>query len=560
MSGGGTPRQQMIGLMYLVLLAMLAMNASKSLLNAFVMLEKGIDKTVSSFAQANSAYYSNIDKAAAASPAYKAAADQAHEVKAAADELINQIADYKVALVSVGALKGTQDTAGGKIKDFLDDKGIPLAKDNQDFGAQYFMVNEGGKHGEDLVKGIDKFRNKVIEVLNNDGDESNDYLVDRYTTLFNTEPQVDPLEPNGPAAPFAQRISAHLPLASVTANLSLWQSYIRNAESDVVSSIAAKMDGEGMVVDKAEGMVQYESGYVLKGDTVRAEVFLAAYNSKIEPNIYLGTPDTSAFKKGGGVVKFPPGKKGVPPMIGESRKLPATSGGKALFQNVTDEVGPKTIRGVVEVISAKGTRYYMYESNYMVAEPTATLAASKMNVIYVGVDNPMQVSAPGVSVDEIEIAGPGISFRPDPKIPGGYIAKASKANPRGTKITVKKKDGTVLATPEFRVKRLPDPAASILGQKEGLVSKGKLKAASFIKAEMENFDFEAKVVVRSFKMTVSMGGDLKEFTANNATLTPAMRSMLSNVRRGWRVYFEDIKVRMPDGSTRGVPSIILKVN
>jgi gliding motility-associated protein GldM len=560
MSGGGTPRQQMIGLMYLVLLAMLAMNASKSLLNAFVMLEKGIDKTVISFAQANSTYYSTIDKAAASSPAYKKSADLAHEVKKAADDLVNQIADYKVALTSVGVLAGTADTAGGKLKDFLDDAGIPLAKDNQDFGAQYFMVNEGGKHGEDLVKGIDVFRDKVIEVLNNDGDESNDYLVERYTKLFDTEPKVDPLEPGGPPAPFAQRISAHLPLASVTANLSLWQSYIRNAEADVVSSIAAKMDGEGMVVDKAEGMVQYESGYVLKGDTVKGEVFLAAYNSKITPNIYVGVPDTNKFKQGGGVVKFPPGTPGVPPIIGESRKLPATGGGKALYSQVTEEVGPKVVQGVVEVVSAKGTFYYPYKSQYMVAEPTATLAASKMNVLYVGVDNPMQVSAPGVSVDELEISGPGISFRPDSKVPGGYIARASSPNPRGTKITVKKKDGTVLASPEFRVKRLPDPVATLLGEREGLMSLGKFKAASFIKAEMENFDFEAPVNVTSFKMTVSMGGDLKEFNANGATLTPAMKSMLSNLRRGWKVYFEEIKVKMPDGSTRSVPSIILKVN
>ena len=69
MGGGGTPRQQMIGLMYLVLLAMLAMNASKDLLNAFVMLEHGIDKTQGSFVQANSSFYNTIDKAAAGNAA-----------------------------------------------------------------------------------------------------------------------------------------------------------------------------------------------------------------------------------------------------------------------------------------------------------------------------------------------------------------------------------------------------------------------------------------------------------------------------------------------------------
>ena len=77
MGGGGTPRQQMVGMMYLVLLAMLAMNASKSLLNAFVMLENGINKTVNNFANANAAFYTTIEKAAASSPAYQVKLDEA---------------------------------------------------------------------------------------------------------------------------------------------------------------------------------------------------------------------------------------------------------------------------------------------------------------------------------------------------------------------------------------------------------------------------------------------------------------------------------------------------
>ena len=130
----------------------------------------------------------------------------------------------------------------------------------------------------------------------------------------------------------------------------------------------------------------------------------------------------------------------------------------------------------------------------MVAEPQATVAASKMNVLYVGVPNPMEISAPGVPADEITPSAAGISFRPDTK-KGTFIATATIENPKGTEIVVKKKDGTKLGGSIFRVKRLPDPVASILGQKEGLVTKGKLSAASFLKAEMENFDFDTKVDV-----------------------------------------------------------------
>jgi len=556
MSGGKqTPRQAMIGLMYLVLLAMLAMNASKDLLNAFVMLEKGIDKTVGSFNQTNSGYYSTIAKAAASSPSYAAVNKEANEVKQLADEVVDLIALQKIQLISVGAINAIADTAGA-INDHLDAHGIPLQKDNQDYGAQFYLVDQEGANGAALIAVIDKFRDKVISVLNNDGDESNDYLVERYEKLLATGEMPDPHD-HELMSTFAQRMSEHLPLASVTANLSLWQSYIRNAEADVIGSIASKMDGEGMVVDKAQGLVQFDNGYVLKGDTVKGKIFLAAYNSKSDPNIYLGVPDTNLFNQNGGQIKFAPGVKPKLPIIGASTKL-SVSNGKGVFSRSAKEVGTKTLTGVVEVVSAKGTFYYPYNSSYMVAEPTATIAATAMNVFYVGVDNPVSISAPGASLDELEIRGGGISFRKGKKA-GEYIARASKANPRGTEVTVSKRGGGKLGGMKFRVKRLPDPVATILNQKEGLVSKGKLKAATFLKAQMENFDFDVKVSVKQFKMTISIGGDLKEFVAKGNKLSGPMRSILGKVKRGNRVYFEDIKVKMPDGSTRKVPSIILKV-
>ena len=104
------------------------------------------------------------------------------------------------------------------------------------------------------------YRDLVIEVLNNDGDESNDFLVDRYTKLFFTEKAQNPLEVDGPEVTWVSRLSEHIPLAAVAANLTLWQSYVKNAEADVISSIASKMDGSGMVVDQSKGVVQFDNG------------------------------------------------------------------------------------------------------------------------------------------------------------------------------------------------------------------------------------------------------------------------------------------------------------
>jgi gliding motility-associated protein GldM len=557
MGGGGTPRQQMVGMMYLVLLAMLAMNASKSLLNAFVMLENGINKTVNNFANANAAFYTTIEKAAASSPAYQIKLDDALELKKKADEVVALIADDKIKLTSGLILTGIADTVNGGLKPFLDDGGIPLNKDNQDLGAQYYVPGGApSPFGTALTNAVDEFRDLVIKTIDNDGDSDNDYLLARYKKLLDTSIKPDPNDPSVKTT-FASRISEHLPLASVTANLTLYQSYIRNAEADVVGHIASKMDGEGMVVDKSIGLVNFDNGYVLKSDSVSADIYLAAYNSKSSSEIIIGEVDTVKF---GGKMQMTvaPGQVAKPPMLSVSKTLKSNNGA-ATWSTLADETGVHFVTGVIKNVSSKGTFFTRFKSSYMVAEPSATVAATKMSVFYVGVPNPVSVSAPGVSVADIEVSAPGLAFKDDKK-GGSYIVRPTKAtNKKGVDVVVKnKKTGAILGKSNFRVKRLPDPAASVLGSKEGLISKGKLRAISKVDAKMENFDFDLSVKVQQFTLTVKLGTDLMSFKSKGNKLTPAMKKVLTKVGRGSRIYFEEIKVQMPGGA-RKVPSLIFKV-
>ena len=394
-------------------------------------------------------------------------------------------------------------------------------------------------------------------MLNNDGDADNDFLVKKYEDLFDTEPGTNPLEPTGPKVSWASKLAEHIPLAAVTANLTLWQSYIKNAEADVVGSIASKMDGSGMVVDQSKGVVQFDNGYVLKDDTVKASMFLAAYNSKATPKIYIGIVDTAKFT--GDQFKSPPGVAAKPPMIGQYSTLKDIRSGAGTWTGLATEVGAQTVTGVIENKTSKGTFFTKFKSSYMVAEPSATVAAEKMSVFYVGVDNPVGVSAPGVAISDIEISAPGLSFKAGKKS-GKYIVRPTKAtNKKGVDVVVKNKNsGAILGKANFRVKGLPDPSASVLGSKEGLISAGKLKAASKVDAKMENFDFDLSVSVKEFTLTVKAGSDLMSFKSKNNKLTAQMKTVLKKVKRGQRVYFEDIKVNMPGGA-RKVPSLIFKV-
>ena len=561
MAGGKqTPRQAMIGMMYLVLLAMLAMNASKDLLNAFVSLDNGITKTVNSFEKANESFYRTIDKAAASSAQYKDVQTKALAIKQKAAEVVQIMADHKVRLFSEDAVMTTKDTTGNEAYRALFENGIALNKDNQDIGGGFYMMNgTPSEEGVKLKTAMDEFRDLLIKTINTDGYDDNDGLIKRFEDLFFTEEAKNPLDgPDGPPVAWVSRLSEHIPLAAVAANLTLWQSYVKNAEADVISSIASKMDGSGMVVDASQGIVQWDNPYVLKGDSVKGGIFLAAYNSKADPKIYVGVVDTARFTEGNQLT-LPPGQNSPPPMIGEFKTLSDIKDGTGMYSEYGDVVGSKEVTGVIENKNSKGTFYTKFKTSYMVAEPTATVAAMKMSVFYVGVDNPVSVSAPGISLDDIKITMAGQTFKPQKKA-GEYIIRPTRpTNKKGVDVQVRNKNtDAVLGKANFRIKRLPDPAANVLGQKEGLISKGKLKAISKVGAKMENFDFDLDVKVQQFTLTVKVGSDLMSLKSKNSKLTPPMRKLLMKVSRGSRIYFEDIKVAMPGGA-RKVPSLIFKV-
>ena len=572
MSGGGTPRQQMIGLMYLVLLAMLAMNASKDLLNAFVMLEKGIDVSNKNFETKNDRLYDVISAAATKIKSAKDIEKKAFEVRAKVKEVIENIEKDKIWLLTGGAAPDA--TPEELAENYYDAGGIPLNKDNQDLGGQYYTpggdISDAGKR---LKNDIVEYRTMLIDLLDQDTKKNpkkkdgNDQLISTINDMLATKDTIiDDVEMT-----WVSTVAEHLPNASVTANLTLWQSYIRNIESEVIGSFASALEGNGMVVTDAEGMASLESAYVLKGDTLGGSVFLSAYNKNINPVVYIGIVDKKKFK-GKDFVSYTDVTT-TPPVLGSKSSVwdgtaatyqqVNTYKGKANFKNtaITNQTGSNEVTGVIQMIGKDGAKYYPFKQTYMVAEPTATVAATAMNVFYVGVKNPISVSAPGVATEDVDISAPGLRFVKGKKS-GEYVVIPTRATgSKGTEVTVKnKKSGTKLGSSKFRVKRLPDPVAKVLGQKEGLISRGKIKLASRVDAVMENFDFELKVSVSSFTMTVNNKGDLVEMRTKGNKLNGKMKNMLKRLGKGSRVYFEEIKVKMPgSGPPRKLPPIMFKL-
>jgi len=553
MSAGGTPRQKMIGMMYLVLTALLAMNISKSVLNSFVIVNEGLEKTTENFAEKNKRSYedfANSMKDPKTQVKTKPFNDLAMDVKKKCNELVKYIDEMKVLAI--------QET--DKIEKTVADT-IHLhyvnAIDNYDQPANTLLGDEmNPKTGEftmvDLKKRIEKLRDELSLVFKNKGEIKflpgvEKEMKTKIEHILNTEkPKTAPGEPE---ETWEMEKVLHAPLAAVITNLTAIQANIRNAESDVVSKLLSSIDATTFKFDKLVAKVIAPSSYLIIGQEYKADVLLVAMNSTSNPDIVIGSADTTNRDETKN------------PMRGAEKPLEVV-GGLGKYKSSSSSEGIQKWSGCIKVPNPTGGfKYYPFASEYMVARPALTVSADKMNVFYMGVENPVTLSAPGIALADLSasIAGTGASITPSSE-KGKFMVKVTGGSEATINVSAKMgKDTKPMGSSKFRVKRLPDPVAMVAGLKEGAVKKSALAAAPFVISKYENFDFDLKINVASFAVTVNIAGEFKTIAATGNQFSQEQKTLIEKLKNNGRLIIEDIKCRLPDGSTRTLPSVTLKV-
>lgn len=191
----------------------------------------------------------------------------------------------------------------------------------------------------------------------------------------------------------------------------------------------------------------------------------------------------------------------------------------------------------------------------------AAVSLDKMNVLYIGVDNPVSIGVGGILPADLVVSISGGTLAATGK-PGNYIARVNS----GTKatLTVSAKVNGVTKTVgsyEYRIKRIPDPVAYVGTVKgSGKMTKAELAATAGVFARMENFDFECSYQVVSFVMSMNVNGVDIEKMANGPSVTADMKTLLNGAKPGNRVLFKDITVKGPDGTLRKIPPVIIVVS
>lgn len=131
-------------------------------------------------------------------------------------------------------------------------------------------------------------------------------------------------------------------------------------------------------------------------------------------------------------------------------------------------------------------------------------------------------------------------------------------------VTVSAKVGTTtkrIGEAKFRLKSVPDPkpkVGKVVGS-EGKMEASMLAAQQGIQAELENFVFDLKYTVTGFKISTIVKGALVESVSRDNRFSSEQKSLMQGLKRGSKLFIEDIKAKGPDGSVRNLGGMIITV-
>lgn len=488
MAGGKiSPRQKMINLMYLVFIAMLAMNMSKEVLSAFgFMTEKLSDNNTSTTQKNNSAYANLSQKAKDQAEKFGPLNEKAKKIKALSSDLYSYIEDIK-----------TKMTAE------LEDKKAYQSMDKTDFLDNYFFKGDKfSKEGDEFIAKMNAFRTGINSALGNGFDK----LKANVDKRFNTNDVVASGK-NAPKKPqpWLKYHYEGFPMVASLANFTQIQADIKNSESDILNSLlGGQLEADSKITtNNYQGIVRLEKSAYFAGERVKGQVVLGKYDDTMVPSKVTlnGADATKSVVNGQVIIDMPAGN-----------------------------IGSKNIKGIITFKQDGKDANIPFESTYeVIAQPDeAVISADKMNVVYRGLQNPVSVSLPGVGDKDIKVSFAGASSKKTGT--GKYMVSPGKANNVSVNVSAKLSSGkNITSKKTFRVKDIP-PAVMMVNGKSGNIRLPRvaLKSAK-ISAGLPDFMFDLNLKTISFDIKIP--GQFA-ITVNGNKLNAKAIKALNKAKRG----------------------------
>lgn len=541
------PRQLMINLMYLVLTAMLALNVSAEIINAFFALDKGIKKNNKIVDHANDKVIEGMQETAKTKTQYQPLVDAAKEVKTITNDFYAYIDGVRERMVTESGGAYTKEEAEQSGHPELEGK--PKGKKDKDTPQRIFVSGDYGGQGQkppvgpELAQKINDIRKKYLDFVsglwNNGGIKGTIFadekikeaklkaLEEAFTMESDAEYHADAHE----GKTWEEYTFGHMPVAAVYPMLRKFQNDAKTTEAAVISFLAEQMGKLELNYDKFDVFSQSPKSYILLGEEYTAEIALGAYSSQSKFSVAVN-----------------------------GSSLPIKDG-KATYKTRGSKVGEQKYSARISVQNplTGETETFTKDFFYEVGQPSVTVSADKMNVFYIGVDNPITVAAAGISSNDISvgISGGGGTLSKQGKT--SYVCKVT--NPGEATITIKnKKDGKSFPF-TFRVKRIPDPIVRLGKETDGVIKSGTMKAQPGLAAWLDNFDFDAKCQVQSYTLYYTRKRqDPVEIEGQGGKFSGKIAQAIQAAKPGDQYAFVNVKARCPgDKAGRRVNGLSFQV-
>ncbi|MDL2305374.1 gliding motility protein GldM [Bacteroides sp. OttesenSCG-928-D19] len=511
-----SPRQKMINLLYIVLMAMLALNISSDVLEGFSLVDDSMSRTTLNVTEQNRLLYEDFVNGMRANPEKVGPwFAKAKQVKDMSDSLYTYVDRLKLEIVR---------QADGKEAD------VNNIKNKEDLeAASYIMLSPTRGEGKALYNVINTYRSKILELVEDTLQKR--IINDNLSTGV-------PNKALTMGKNWQEYMFENMPVAAAVTMLTKLQSDIRYAEGEVLHSLANYIDVSDLRVNQLNAYVIPNSQHVVRGNKFSGQVILAAVDSTQRPAIYI-----------------------------EGQPLSAESQG--YFETTTTRTGDFSINGHLELDRGDGVILRRdFSQKYTVVEPSATVSATMMNVLYAGYDNPLSVSVPGVSANKVQasIANGNGTIRPDGS---GYIVTPTKIGEDVVIRVTATIDGSthVMGNYNYRVRQLPDPSPFIeYTDAKGVVQRYR-GSTGFPKAALMNTDGIVAAIddgllninfrVLSFETVFfdNMGNAVPEVSAGT-NFSTRQKDMFRRLSRGKRFYISRVKAIGPDGVERLLPTTL----
>ncbi len=511
------PRQLMINLMYLVLTAMLALNVSAEIINAFFALEKGINASSKVVQDSNDNVSKSLAEWVGKNPKYAEWNTKAKGATAAAKEFEDAVTGYRDLLFK---------EAGGQDINHPKEIGRPLHYKDKDVTTRIFV---DGKKGDELEAKIKAAREKLLSFVA----PADKAAFEAKLPLMVDEIPEDAKEHG--TKTWSELKFKQMPVAAVMPTFAKMINDSKVSTSQIVNYCLDKASGKTEIkLDKFIVAIAPKKAYLISNrDKFEADIVMGAYSSTAN-NISISTSAGSA-----------PMKDGVAHYSGGVE----SGTGEKTFSATATITNPST----GEKTSAKADfKYEVGQGGF------GTVSADKMNVFYIGVDNPVTVVAAGVSTSKLQVSASGGGA----SMTGSGKARVVRVtSPGECKITISGGDEMAAASFPFRAKRIPDPVAKLGKDVSANLGTGPFKAQTGIMAVLENFDFDARCDIQSFELTrVPKREDPVTKMNNGGKYDAQSAAMVNAARPGDVYYYDNVKARCPgDIAGRKINPLVFKI-